>query len=198
MKKLISTTLALLITTGSSSLALATTDALSPLLGEIKWVGFNFAPRGWATCDGQLLPINQNQALFSLLGTTYGGDGRTSFALPDMRGRLMVHEGTGAGLTPKALGQKSGTEQHTLTAAELPSHSHTIKATSNTGNSTLPDSAVMASQRRSKYFSDQPPSVVMDPTTISPTGASQSHENMAPTNTLTCIISLTGLFPSRS
>ena len=110
-----------------------------PFLAEVRIVGFNFAPRGWAFCDGQILPINQNQSLYSLLGTTYGGDGRTSFALPDMRGRTPMHVGNG-----HREGQKSGEETHTLSEAEMPSHDHVAMATTNNGNSNASTGKVLA------------------------------------------------------
>ena len=102
-----------------------------PFLAEVKIVGFNFAPRGWAQCDGQILPINQYQALFSILGTTYGGDGRTTFGLPDLRGRVAMHPGNGPGLSPRQLGQKTGTETNTLTVNQMPAHNHTASGTVN-------------------------------------------------------------------
>jgi microcystin-dependent protein len=106
------------------TLAPAAARAQEPLLGEIRWVAFDFAPKGWAKCDGQLLPISQNTALFSLLGTTYGGNGQTTFALPDFRGRTMLHQGQGPGLSERVIGEEGGTESHTLTIAEMPAHSH--------------------------------------------------------------------------
>jgi microcystin-dependent protein len=106
----------------------ATAASADPLLGSIAWVPYNFAPRGWATCDGQLLPISSNTALFSLIGTIYGGDGRTTFALPDARGRTFIHAGTGPGLTPRTLGDISGTESETLTVQQMPVHDHSITA----------------------------------------------------------------------
>ncbi|QBG37193.1 phage tail protein [Litorilituus sediminis] len=198
MKTLLISVLSIFVALIISKPVQATTDALSPMLGEMKWVAFNFAPRGWAKCEGQLLAVSQNSALFSLLGTIYGGDGRTTFALPDMRGRIMVHAGNGPGLTPRRLGEKSGEESHTLSTATMPNHSHTVMATSNAANSTAPDSAVVASQRRSKYFTTNTSNVNMDSTAISNTGGSQPHNNMAPTNTLTCIIALQGVYPSRN
>lgn len=197
MKTLLISVLSIFVALIVSKPVQATTDALSPMLGEMKWVAFNYAPRGWAKCEGQLLAISQNSALFSLLGTTYGGDGRTTFALPDMRGRIMVHAGNGPGLSPRRLGEKSGEENHTLNTVSMPNHSHTVMATSNTGNSTAPDSAVVASQQRSKYFTTNTSNVNLDSSAISSTGGSQGHNNMAPTNTLTCIIALQGLYPSR-
>jgi len=182
----------------SSPKSFATTDAMEPLLGEIKWVAFNFAPRGWAKCDGQILPINQNQALFSLLGTMYGGDGRTSFALPELRGRLMMHEGHGPGLSVRSLGQRSGSENSTLSSSELPSHNHVSYASSERASNTNPQNGVIGTPSRSRIFSNQAPLATMDPSTIDSAGNSQAHTNMAPSNTLNCIIALQGIFPARN
>ena len=167
-----------------------------PFLAEVKMVGFNFAPRGWAFCDGQILPINQNQSLYSLLGTTYGGDGRTSFALPDLRSRTPVHPGSGINQ-----GQKGGEESHTLSAAEMPQHTHSSSvnsATGNQGSDTSPTGNVMASQaRRESPIYAQPANL----TSLSPvanTGGGQSHENMQPFLAVNFCIALQGLFPSRN
>jgi microcystin-dependent protein len=176
----------------------ATTDAMEPLLGEMKWVAFNFAPRGWAKCDGQILPINNYQALFALLGTTYGGDGRTTFALPELRGRLMMHAGNGPGLSEQRLGQRGGNESSTLTNNELPNHSHGSYASSERASNTNPQSGVLGTPSRSRVFSNEIPLVTMDTSTIDSSGNNQTHTNMAPSNTLNCIIALQGLFPSRS
>lgn len=181
-----------------SSKVYATTDSSSPLLGEIKWVAFNFAPRGWASCDGQILPINSNQALFSLLGTTYGGDGRTSFALPDLRGRAMVHEGQGPGLSYRLLGSEGGTERHTLTAAELPVHSHSASAASGDATSVLPIGRASADTRRGDIYAAGPADTDLNAAAIAASGGSLAHENMMPRNTLHCIIALQGQFPSRN
>src|SRR5210317_2190722 len=115
-----------------------------PFLAEVKIVGFDFPPRGWAQCDGQLLPINQNQSLYSLLGTTYGGDGRTTFALPDLRGRMPVHPGNGPGLSDRRLGEKGGAEDATLTVAEIPSHNHQLKGVDEPANQATPGGNALA------------------------------------------------------
>ena len=168
-----------------------------PFLGEISWFAGNYAPRGWAFCDGQLLDIASHQALFALLGTTYGGDGRTTFALPDMRGRSPLHAGTGPGLTPKRLGARAGEETVTLTTNEIPSHSHSHRASSNSGTQRSPTATVLAENRRKPYSTDNP-DVSMNSASISPTGGNQAHNNMPPFNTLHCIIALQGTFPPRN
>ena len=167
-----------------------------PFLSEIRIMSFNFAPRGWAKCDGQLLPINQNQALFSLLGTTYGGDGRVNFALPDLRGRVPFHMGGGFNL-----GQKGGEETHTLSQAEMPAHTHTL-----TGNNAVvgaganatvvsPLGSFWANDGKS-IFSSSPPNSSMSSQTVSTVGGSQAHENREPFLTLNFCIALQGIFPS--
>ena len=193
--------------------------ASEPFLAEIKMFGGNFAPRGYALCDGQLLPISQYSALFSLLGTTYGGDGRTTFALPDLRGRVAMHPGNGPGLSPRRLGQSGGDETVTLTTLNMPAHTHqattaldvsaTLKADSGTGNSDAPESKVLARKSRAKIYSDDLPDVDMNAnsiemtvnsitTTVHSTGSNQAHTNMMPYNTVNYIIALQGLYPSRS
>ena len=164
-----------------------------PFLAEIKIVGFNFAPRGWAFCDGQILPINQNQSLYSLLGTTYGGDGRTSFALPELRGRTPIHVGAG-----HALGQKSGEETHALTIAEIPNHDHAVKASSGNGNAPLAPGSVLAAFQNGYSSPSDSGMVDLQPGTIANTGSGQGHNNMQPYLTLNFCIALTGLFPSRN
>ncbi len=162
-----------------------------PFLAEIRIVGFNFAPRGWAFCDGQILPINQNQSLYSLLGTTYGGDGRTSFALPDLRGRSPMHTSK-----DHREGQKAGEETVPLTAAEIPQHKHVLNA-SNSGNDAIPASNFPANAGSDLYTA--PNNLVnMNSAAITNTGGSQGHENMQPYLTLNFIIALQGLFPSRN
>ncbi len=170
-----------------------------PFLAEIRIFAGNFAPRGWALCDGQLLPINNYQALYSLLGTTYGGDGRTTFALPDLRGRLVVHAGDGAGLTPRKLGAKGGAETVTLTAAELPAHSHTVQCVSAVGNKTLPAGHLPAAEAVAKdLWSSNAANGTMKASMIKNTGGSNSHNNVQPYLAVNYIIALQGLFPSRN
>lgn len=162
-----------------------------PFLAEVRIVGFNFAPRGWAFCDGQILPINQNQSLYSLLGTTYGGDGRTTFALPDLRGRVPVHPGSGV-----SLGQKSGEETHTLTIDEMPQHNHNFLALNTNGTTTSPFNNLLAVSSDLPY---QPvETLVQMGNMMLNVGGSQAHENMQPYLALNFCIALQGLFPSRN
>ncbi len=162
-----------------------------PFIGEIKIVGFNFAPKGWAQCNGSLLPISQNQALFAVLGTVYGGDGRTTFGLPDFRGCIPVHVGSGF-----VLGQKGGAPTNTLTIAQLPSHTHAFAAANpaNTGA----DTGNLPGKNPSAPFYNGTPNTTMNPAAISNTGGSQPHDNMSPYLVLLFIIALQGIFPSRN
>lgn len=177
-----------------------------PFIGEIMMVGFNFAPRGWAFCDGQLLPISQNTALFSLLGTIYGGDGRTTFALPDLRGRVPIHSGGGPGLSPYRQGQKGGVETVTLSAAQMPSHTHaaagTAKAVSGSGNNTSPSGNNWAALARENAYSSAAADGTMAAdnvtVTVDNTGGSQTHENRQPYLSVSFCIALVGIYPSRS
>ncbi len=162
-----------------------------PFLAEITIVGFNFPPRGWAYCDGQILPINQNQSLFSLLGTTYGGDGRTSFALPDLRGRSPIHVGSGHNL-----GQKSGEERHSLQTGEIPQHTHVAQASSSSADAPLPSDTVLAAANN-MYHAPQD-LVALEAGTVANAGSSQSHDNMQPYLALHFCIALQGVFPSRN
>ncbi len=168
-----------------------------PFLAEVRIVGFNFAPRGWAFCDGQILPINQNQSLYSLLGTTYGGDGRTSFALPDLRGRTPIHVGSSNGST-HLLGQKGGEETHTLNAAEMPQHKHSVQGSSTDGDTSTAVGNVLAREVGSVY--DQSGTTLIDLTSafIGANGGGQAHDNMQPYLVLNFCIALQGLFPSRN
>jgi len=164
-----------------------------PFLAEIRMVGFNFAPRGWALCDGQILPINQNQSLYSLLGITYGGDGRTSFALPDLRGRVPVHIGEGI-----SLGQKGGTETVTLSAGQVPAHTHAPVSAAGPANNNLPADSLLA-QSSQVYGAPVASSMVqMRKGTIGNAGGGAAHNNMQPYLTVNFVIALQGLFPSRN
>ena len=168
-----------------------------PFLAEVRIVGFNFAPRGWAFCDGQILPINQNQSLYSLLGTTYGGDGRTSFALPDLRGRTPIHVGTSNGGPFHAEGSKSGEETHTLNAAEMPNHDHASHAVQGGANSPLPTSNALAGPA-SALYRDGTNLTHISTGSILNVGGGQAHENMQPYIAVNFCIALQGLFPSRN
>lgn len=167
-----------------------------PFLAEIRMVGFNFAPRGWAFCDGQILPINQNQSLYSLLGTTYGGDGTTSFALPDLRGRTPIHVGRSNGGGFHSLGQKSGEETHTLSANEMPQHTHTIASNAQPGTSDEPSG--YPARAGENIYGALSNSGTMGSGTIQNAGGGQAHDNMQPYLAVNFCIALRGLFPSRN
>jgi microcystin-dependent protein len=163
-----------------------------PFLSEIRIMSFNFAPKGWAFCNGQLLPINQNQALFSLLGTTFGGDGRVNFALPDLRGRTPIHVGSG-----HTLGERAGEQAHTVSIAELPMHTHVLNASSQPGNDPNPGAHVLASPLNLSYRpADGGQLVPMVASSVPNVGGSQAHLNMQPFLTLSFCIALQGIFPS--
>jgi len=170
-----------------------------PFLAEVRMVGFNFAPRGWAFCDGQILPINQNQSLYSLLGTTYGGDGRTTFALPDLRGRTPIHVGRSNGGGDHRLGQKSGEETHTLAANEMPEHTHTLRASSADANTVVTSGHVLARTTAADIYRDQASNLVnLASGTVTNVGGGQTHDNMQPYLAVNFCIALQGLFPSRN
>lgn len=174
---------------------------MDTFIGNIQMFGFNFAPRGWAQCNGQLLPISQNQALFSLIGTFYGGDGRTTFALPDLRGRVPMHEGTGPGLSPNRMGQRSGAETTTLSVLNLPSHNHT--AAFNLGNAasgTSLSGGFIASTTAIPLASSAVSSNDLNSgaITIGNTGGQQAFNNMQPYLVINFCIALLGTFPSRN
>ena len=152
-------------------------------------MGFGFAPRGWARCDGQLLPINQNQALFSLLGTTFGGDGRVNFGLPDFRGRVPVQPGSGF-----TLGQRGGEQGHTISISELPQHTHAVNAASANGSTPLPGGALLAAANN--LYAPATNLTSLHPATVTNAGGSQAHQNMQPFSTLTFCIALQGIYPS--
>ena len=172
-----------------------------PFLAEIRIVGFNFAPRGFATCDGQILPINQNQSLYSLLGTTFGGDGRTTFALPDLRGRVPMHRGDLSGSAgTRRIGQRGGSESHDLTAAELPAHGHSLPASGNQATSGDPEGNALAGRAlfTPRSYSDSGTNATMRNGVIGSAGAGSPHNNMQPFAVVNYVIALQGLFPSRN
>ena len=170
-----------------------------PFIGEIKVFGGNFAPRGWALCDGQLLPISQFTAVFSLLGTMYGGDGRTTFGLPDLRGRVPVHQGQGPGLGNYVQGQRGGSTTTTLTAAQLPSHGHAARAATAPGSTHPPaGGTALARSAGGNAWSSGAPDTQLAADALTPTGGGQAHNNLQPYLALYFIIALEGLFPSRS
>ncbi len=156
-------------------------------------MSFSFAPKGWAQCNGQLLPINQNQALFSLLGTTYGGDGRVNFALPNLQGRTPIHFSNG-----HLLGERAGEQAHTLSLPEIPAHSHTAKASASAGNAVVPTNNVLGSPLNLSYRPADNSLTSLIPGTLATTGGSQGHQNMQPFLTLNFCIALQGVFPSRN
>ncbi len=171
-----------------------------PFVAEVRIFAGNFAPRGWAFCDGQLLPISQNTALFSLIGNTYGGDGRTTTALPDLRGRAPMHPGSGPGLTSRRLGQRGGNDSITLTESQLPNHDHNAQAYARPGDLADPTNRFLArSSGPNTYQSDTTNNLTtMNSAALAPAGGSQSHNNLQPFLTLNFIIALVGLYPSRS
>ena len=162
-----------------------------PFLSEIRIMSFSFAPKGWAMCNGQLLPINQNQALFSLLGTTFGGDGRVNFALPDLRGRVPIHVGSG-----HILGEKGGEQAHTLSIAETPTHTHIANGSSAAASATIPSNTLVLAQPPFEIYRAPSSLGLMALGTVGNAGGSQAHLNMQPFLTLTFCIALQGIFPS--
>jgi microcystin-dependent protein len=181
-----------------------------PFIGTVMWFGGNFCPRGWAATNGQILSIAQNTALFSLLGTTYGGNGQTTFALPDLRGRIAVHDGQGPGLTPRTLGEVYGSETHTLTVTEMPSHTHSaspqfvMRAAGGNGATPAPAGNTLADTRTARIYSTAPSNVDLGTTslsaqtTVGPTGGNQPFENLQPYLAVTACIALEGIYPSRN
>ena len=167
-----------------------------PYLSEIRIVSFNFAPRGWAFCNGQTLPINQNQALFSLMGTTYGGNGLTTFQLPNLQGQVPVHMGAGPGLSVYTLGQAGGEASHTLNVGELPQHSHAVSASSAGANLQAPTNHYWAAPSTSSYSAHK--GALMNAATIPAQGGSQPHYNLPPYLVVNFIIALVGIFPSHN
>ncbi len=168
-----------------------------PFVGEIRMFAGNFAPRGWAFCDGQLLAVSQNDALFSLLGTVYGGDGRTTFGLPDLRGRVPIHAGTGPGLSQRRLGAKFGTEEETVTVNQLPSHTHPMQASTTIADETAPAGNVTAQPNATNLYVAFDPGTDFASSAVTGTGGSQSHINVMPFLCINFIIALFGIYPSR-
>ena len=164
-----------------------------PFLSEIKIMSFGFPPKGWALCNGQLLPINQNQALFSLLGTTYGGDGRVNFGLPDLQSRAPMHMGSG-----HTLGERGGEQAHTLSISEIPTHVHTASASTNTANSPLPAGNVFGNSTPNFLYGAAQNLTTTRAGTLANIGGSQAHPNMQPFLTLSFCIALQGIFPSQN
>jgi microcystin-dependent protein len=171
-----------------------------PFVAEIRIFPFNFAPKGWAFCDGQLLPLSQNTALFSLLGTTYGGDGRSNFALPDLQGRAPMHPGQGPGLSLHDLGETGGSETVTLLESELPGHSHTASASTQPGEDAAPgpSEALSRSVGASLYLSPPSNLTQLAPAALAPVGGGAPHNNMQPYLTLSLCIALQGVYPPRT
>lgn len=168
-----------------------------PFIGEIRMFAGNFAPRGWAFCDGQLLAINQNDALFSLLGTIYGGDGRTTFGLPDLRGRLPIHAGQGPGLSERRLGSTGGAESVTVTIGQFPGHNHgPLRASTGAADAADPTGAVLAEGSADIYVDESPDAALATSTTSA--GGSQAHTNLMPFVCVHFIIALVGIYPSRT
>lgn len=178
-----------------------------PFLGEIRPTSFGFAPRGWAMCNGQLLSIQQNQALFALLGTFYGGNGVQTFALPNLQSRIPIHQGQGPGLSPYTIGQVGGVEAVTLLQNQMPSHTHLVSASSNSGTSTAPSGNLLGVTNSGTApapvagqldFVTTLPNTTMEPATIGDVGSFQPHSNVQPYLTINFIIALQGIFPSRN
>lgn len=172
-----------------------------PFIGEIRAVGFNFAPRGWAHCNGQLLPISQNTALFSIVGTIYGGDGRTTFGLPNLQGRAALGEGQGPGLSIRSLGSTGGVDQVTLSASQMPAHNHAMVANNGPASTGQAAAGLTLARARGGNAYDGPPvdnPVAMAAESIGPQGGGLPHNNLMPYQVVNFVIALVGIYPSRS
>lgn len=170
-------------------------------LGQIMFVPYNFTPNGWHDCDGSILKISENAALFSLIGTTYGGDGRTTFALPDAQGRVIIDDGIGTGLSTYQLGETGGVETVTLTTNQMPTHTHSVRATTSVGTQNSPTNGISANTKAlDKEYSNATDAVsktTMKPTMLGMAGGNYPHNNMMPTLAMRCVIAIAGMFPSR-
>jgi microcystin-dependent protein len=171
---------------------------MDPFVAEIRIFPFNFAPKGWALCDGQLLPITQNTALFSLLGTTYGGDGISTFALPDLQGNAPMHPGQGPGLSLRALGEMGGAETVTLATSELPAHGHTLRANANPADTNVPSPASALAQSTGGSLYQASTNAQLAPEALASVGGDLPHNNLQPYVTLSFNIALQGVFPPRT
>ncbi len=169
-----------------------------PFIGEIRMFGGNFAPAGWAFCDGQLVPISENDTLFTLIGTTYGGDGQETFALPNLMSRVPIHMGTGSSGTTYQLGESGGVEEVTLTTQQTPIHTHPLIASTGGGNANAPAGNLTGESAAVKIYISEAPSAAMNPQAVTPVGGSQPHDNMQPFLCISFIISLFGVFPSQT
>ena len=173
---------------------------MDPFVAEIRIFPFNFAPKGWAFCDGQILPLSQNTALFSLLGTTYGGDGKNNFALPNMQGNAPMHPGQGPGLSLHDLGETGGSDTVTLLESEIPAHPHALRAVADPGDVSLPQQGAVlaATTGATGYVAPTPPLSPMSGNALTPAGGDQPHNNMQPYLTLNFCIALQGVYPPRT
>lgn len=170
----------------------------SPYVGEIRMFGGTFAPAGWSFCDGQLMPISENDTLFNLIGTTYGGDGEETFALPDLRGRIPIHAGTGPAGVVRQIGETDGSESVTLTTQQMPAHNHAFLASTENGTAVPPTGGVIGALGSAALFKQAAPSVSANANAITAAGGNQPHENMHPFLTVSFIISLFGIFPTQN
>jgi microcystin-dependent protein len=171
---------------------------MPPYVGEIRMFAGNFGPNGWMLCQGQLLPISEYETLFQLIGTTYGGDGFETFALPNLQSRVPIHQGTGAGLSTKTIGEQAGVETVTLTTQQIPNHTHAMIVDGSLANQPSPQNGFMAQPSQTLVYKPGAPTSALNPNAISPIGGSQPHENMQPYLVINYIISLYGVFPSQN
>lgn len=172
---------------------------MPPYVGELRIFAGNFAPVGWSFCEGQLMPISENETLFNLIGTTYGGDGEETFALPDLRGRIPLHMGQGPGIANNyQIGEKAGAEEVTLSPSQIPSHTHALLGSAGNGSQSTPESNVLASSTLARLYTGNTPNLAMAPNSISAAGGSMPHSNMQPYLCVNYIISLFGVFPTQN